>query len=136
MPEKKSSTSNTEKVLIGATVAAVAAGAYFFSTQSGKRYSKKMKGWMVRMKGQVLEKLEEAENVTEPVYRQIVDTVADAEIVSSKIPRSEILQLATDLKKQWNVIRKLTNGKKPSRPSSSRTKSRSTKSSKRTRGKK
>jgi hypothetical protein len=118
---------NTEKIMIGAGAAALAAGIYFFQTKQGKRNAKKLKGWMVRMKGEVLEKLEEAEEVTEPVYRGIVDTVANAEIVASKIPRSEILALATDLKRQWNMIRRMSGGKKTTRRSASRN---STKSSK------
>jgi hypothetical protein len=108
---------NTEKIMIGAGAAALAAGIYFFQTKHGKRNAKKLKGWMVRMKGEVLEKLEEAEEVTEPVYRGIVDTVANAEIVASKIPRSEILALATDLKRQWNMIRRMSGGKKTTRRS-------------------
>lgn len=103
---------NKEKILMGAAVAAFAAGAYFFNTAEGKRHAKKMKGWMVKMKGEVLEKIEGLEEVTEPVYRDIVDTVANAQIVASKIPRSEILTLATDLKKQWKSIRKLAGGSK------------------------
>lgn len=98
---------NKEKALIGAAVAALAAGAYFMNTAQGKKQAKKMKGWMVKMKGEVLEKIEDLEEVTEPVYREVVDTVADAQIVASKIPRSEILTLATDLKKQWNSIKRL-----------------------------
>src|SRR4051812_21641427 len=103
-------TSDKEKILIGAGVAALAAGAYFFRTDAGKKHAKKMRGWMDRMKGEVLEKIEEAGEVTEPVYREIVDTVANAQVVATKIPRSEILQLATDLKRQWNTIKRMARG--------------------------
>ncbi|MDB5194027.1 MAG: hypothetical protein JWN50_41 [Parcubacteria group bacterium] len=108
---------NKEKMLLGAAVAALAAGAYFFNTTEGKKHAKKMKGWMVKMKGEVLEKIEDVEEVTEPVYREIVDTVANAQILASKIPRSEILALATDLKRQWNSIKKLSTGKTSRRKS-------------------
>jgi hypothetical protein len=100
---------NTRKGDVAAIVgfAALAAGAYFFLGPDGKKHQKKMKGWMVKMKGEVLEKLEEMEEVTEPVYRQVVDTVARAQEVNDKIPRSEILALATDLKREWRSIRRL-----------------------------
>lgn len=113
-------TNNKDKVIIGAAAAALAAGIYFFQTTQGKRNAKKLKGWMVRMKADVLDKLEEAEEVTEPVYRGIVDTVANAQIVASKIPRSEILALATDLKRQWKMINRMTHGKKPARKAPSK----------------
>jgi hypothetical protein len=103
---------NKEKMLMGAAVAALAAGAYFFNTEQGKKHAKKMKGWMVSMKGQVLEKIEDIEEMTEPVYRDIVDTVANAQILANKIPRSEILSLATDLKRQWNSIKRLSRSTK------------------------
>jgi len=107
--------SNKEKMMIGAAVAALAAGAYFFQTDAGKRHAKKLKGWMVRMKGEVLERIEDVGEITEPVYREIVDTVANAQMVSDKIPRSEILALATDLKRQWSMIKRLSHGKKPAK---------------------
>lgn len=87
-------------------IAALAAGAYFFLGPDGKKHQKKMKGWMVKMKGEVLEKLEDMQDVTEPIYREVVDTVARAQEVNDKIPRSEILSLATELKRQWRTIKK------------------------------
>lgn len=114
-------TNNRDKILMGAGVAMLAAGIYFFQTEQGKRNAKKLKGWMVKMKGEILEKLEEIEEVSEPVYREVVDTVANAYIVANKIPRSEILALATDLKRQWNMIRrKSASGKKSARGSTAK----------------
>ncbi len=100
-----------EEVLIGAGLAALAAGAYFFLGPKGKKHQKQMKGWMVKMKGEVLEKLEEAKEVTEPIYNDIVDTVAKANEVKGKIPQTEINALARDLKKQWRTLNRTLKGK-------------------------
>jgi len=99
-----------EEVLIGAGLAALAAGAYFFLGPKGKKHQKEMKGWMVKMKGEVLEKLEEAKEVTEPIYNDIVDTVAKTNEVAGKIPQSEIRALAQDLKKQWRSLNRTLRG--------------------------
>lgn len=99
-----------EVAAVGAGIAAIAAGAYFFFGPDGKRHQKKMRGWMVRMKGEVLERLEEARDVSEPVYNDIVDTVAKANAVAGKIPKAEILALAADLKRQWRTISKSSRG--------------------------
>jgi hypothetical protein len=97
---------------MGAGLAALAAGAYFFFGPDGKKHQKKMKGWMVRMKGEVLEKLENAQEVTQPIYNDIVDTVAKAQAVAGNIPKAEVLALAEDLKRQWKVITRSSSPKK------------------------
>ena len=89
---------------VGAGIAALAAGVYFFFGPDGKKHQKKMRGWMVSMKGEVLQKLEEAKDISEPIYSDIVDSVAKAHAVAGKIPKAEIMALAMDLKKQWRTI--------------------------------
>jgi gas vesicle protein len=89
---------------IGVGIAALAAGAYFFFGPDGKKHQKKMRGWMVRMKGEILEKLEAAQEVSEPIYHKIVDTVAAAQALSGQVSKEEIDELAGELKKKWRVI--------------------------------
>ncbi len=113
-----------EMALVGAGIAAIAAGAYFFFGPDGKKHQKKMKGWMVRMKGEVLEKIEGAQNMSEEAYNEIVNTVAKANELSGKIPKEEIMDLANDLKRQWKSIKKgaTGTGKKVKKLSSKTTK--------------
>lgn len=92
--------------LVGAGIAAIAAGAYFFFGPDGKKHQKKMKGWMIRMNGEVLEKIEAAGEMSESAYNEIVDAVARTNELSGKIPKEEIVALATELKKQWKNIKK------------------------------
>lgn len=92
--------------LVGAGIAAIAAGVYFFFGPDGKKHQKKMRGWMVRMKGEVLEKIEGAQDMSESAYNEIVNTVAKAQELTGKIPKEEIAALATDLKRQWRSIKK------------------------------
>jgi len=90
--------------VLGASVAALAATTYFFWGPEGKKHQKKLKGWMIRMKGEVVEKLENAREITEPMYRQIVDSVATGYVKGGKISRKEIEALVKDLKKHWKTI--------------------------------
>jgi hypothetical protein len=94
-------------VAVGATVAALAAGSYYFFGPKGKQHRNKMKGWMLRMKAEVVENLEAAKEVTEPVYREIVDAVAKTHAEAGKISKAEVFALASDLKRQWRTISKL-----------------------------
>lgn len=122
----KNTMNKKEEVIIGAGLAALAAGAYFFLGPKGKKHQKQMKGWMVKMKGEVLEKLEDAKEVSEPIYNDIVDAVAKANEVKGKIPETEIRALALDLKKQWRSLSRTLMGKKkaaaPKRSSSAKRK--------------
>jgi radical SAM superfamily enzyme with C-terminal helix-hairpin-helix motif len=59
---------------------------------------------MVKMKGEVLEKLENAKEITEPIYAGIVETVAGKYIKAGKISKEEINELARELKRHWKTI--------------------------------
>ncbi len=112
-----------EAVMVGAGLAALLAGAYFFLGPDGKKHQRKMRGWMVKMKGEVLEKIEDAKEVTQPIYNEIVDTVAHANQVAGKIPQTEIAALAADLKRQWKNINRTVKGNKPATKRTARPKS-------------
>ncbi len=111
---RNSNDNKQESIIMGAGLAALAAGAYFFLGPQGKKHQKNMKGWMVRMKGEVLEKIEDAKEITEPMYNEIVDTVAKANQVAGKIPQAEIAALAMDLKRQWRTLNRSMMGNKSS----------------------
>ncbi len=97
-------------VAIGAGVAAAAALSYYFFGPEGKKNQKKLKGWMVKMKGEVLEKIESAQDMTENAYHTIVDTVASQYAKNDTV--AEVKAFADNLKKQWKGIAKTATAKK------------------------
>lgn len=89
--------------LVGAGIAALAAG-YYFLGPDGKRHQKHAKSWAIKMKADVIEKLEDAQDVTEEMYSDIVDSIAakyDKGVIATK---EEVDDLAKDLKKHWKQI--------------------------------
>lgn len=56
------------------------------------------------MKGDVIEKLETAREISEPVYREIIDSVAVKYEKAKKGDTKEIQEIAQDLKKHWKAI--------------------------------
>lgn len=105
MENKKTNNSNVAKVaLVGAGVAALAATAYFFLGPDGKKHQKQARAWTIKMKGEVIERLEMAKEVTEPIYREIVDSVAAQYMKSKDIDQKEITALVNDLKRHWKTI--------------------------------
>src|SRR6185503_1906392 len=101
---KKPEGSAGTKLLIGAGLAGLAATAYFFLGPKGKKHQKNVKSWAIKMKGDVVEKLEQAKEMTEPVYHEIINTVATDYEKGMKASKEEISELADDLKKHWKTI--------------------------------
>lgn len=106
--QKKSNKAKMVKLaVIGASLAGLAATAYFFFGPKGKKHRQHTKAWAIKMKGEVVEKLERAREITEPIYREIIDTVAKEYQKGKKASQSEIKELADDLKKHWQSMSKL-----------------------------
>jgi hypothetical protein len=102
--KKHEGTSAGTVAAVGAGVIALAAASYFFFGPEGKKNRHNLKGWMVKMKGEVIEKMEDAKDMTEDAYEKIVDTVAAKYAKAGKISEQEIRLFAALLKQQWKGI--------------------------------
>lgn len=91
---------------IGAGVAALAAASYYLFGPEGKIHRKHAKGWMIKMKGEIIEKIEDAKEITEPIYHNIIDSVIAGYLASGKIGKEELEDAKMRLKKQWKHIAK------------------------------
>jgi gas vesicle protein len=104
----KKQTSNTTAVVAGiAGIAAAAiAGGYFFYGKEGAKHRKKIKAWSIKAKGDVIEKIEKAKELSEAVFHEAVDaSVAKYSKVKNVTPE-ELEAFAKDLKKHWKDIKK------------------------------
>ncbi len=91
---------------LGVSLAGLAAGAYFLFGPKGKKHQKHAKAWVIKMKGDVVEKLESAKEITEPIYRSIIDTVAAEYNKKVKDGQQDIAEIVEDLKSQWKNLTK------------------------------
>ena len=107
--KKNESSSTGTVVAVGAGVVALAAASYFFFGPEGKKNRNSLKGWMVKMKGEIIEKMEDAKDMSEAAYEKIVDTVAAKYAKAGKISEAEIRLFAGILKQQWKGIVKSHN---------------------------
>ena len=105
---KKMSTGG--KVAIGAGVAALAAavaGTYFlFGTKKGAKARKQIKGWMLKAKGEILEKMEELQEINEKVYNKIVDEVQAGYKKVKNIDAKDVEAFGKEMKAHWKGIKK------------------------------
>lgn len=105
--KKKLDNSDVIKLAIaGASAAALAATAYFLFGPNGKKNQKNVKAWAIKMKAEVIEKLEQAKEISKPIYQEIIDSVATEYKNGKKAGQEEIDDLANDLKKHWQSISK------------------------------
>jgi len=108
MPKAKSNSKNKKQAknklalaAAGAGVAVLAAGAYFLQTAKNR---KKLKGWMLKMKGEALERIEQLKEVNEEAYHKAVDEVAKRYISLKHIDRKELAIVTKELKSHWKRI--------------------------------
>lgn len=106
MPKKISKSNTIKLAVLGASLAGLAATAYFFFGPKGKKHQKHAKAWAIKMKGEVVEKLETAQEITESIYQEIIDKVAREYKKRKAASQPEIEALAQDLKDHWKTISK------------------------------
>jgi hypothetical protein len=107
--KKQTNESNVGKVVaIGAGVAALSVAAYILFGPNGKKNQKSIKGWAIRMKGEIIEKLEAVKDVTAPVYEAIVSEVAEKYAKLKNIDAEDLEVEVANLKKHWKAIMKST----------------------------
>lgn len=97
-------------ILIGVGIAAVvaaAAGTYFlYGSKNAVKNRKKVKGWMLKAKGEILEKLENLKEVNEEIYHKIVNEVSNKYQAVKSIDKKDVVEFAKELKSHWKSIEK------------------------------
>lgn len=90
------------KLALGAA-AGLYAGAHllFGNSENAKRNAKKLQSFAIKMKGDVVEKLEKAKQLSEPIYNQIVDDVSKK---YKKVEKMQLGEIVAELKKQGKKI--------------------------------
>ncbi len=98
---------NTKKYIgAGAGLVAVAAGGYFLYGKDGAKNRKKIKGWALKAKGEMLENIERLKSVNQKTYNEIVDRVAKRYKKFKQVDKKELQRLVKESKGFWNGITK------------------------------
>ncbi len=95
------------KVAVGVGVmAALAAGAYYlYGTKEGAKKRVKIRGWVLKAKGEVMEKMEALKEVNEETYNAVISAVMKKYEGMKNMDQVEVAALVTDLKKHWKSIK-------------------------------
>lgn len=113
---KKDTLTPTEKLEIGVglTAAAVAAaGVYFlYGSKNASKNRAAVKSWALKAKAEVLEKLEDAQQMTEKEYHELVNAVAGTYEGVKSATKGDIAAFKKEMKEHWATIAKAAAPKK------------------------
>lgn len=104
MVQKNNKISVGGAVGFAAGLAALAAGGYFIFGPQGAKNRKVIKGWTLKAKGEVLEKIEKLKEVTPEMYNKVIDEVTAKYAKVKDVSADEVAALSGDLKKHWKAI--------------------------------
>ena len=97
---------------IGAGVAALSAAAYVLFGPNGKKNKKAIRGWAVKMKGEIIEEFEKVKELTESVYYDIIDKAEARYAKFKNVDQEELKAIISEIKKHWNALKKEVASKK------------------------
>ncbi len=114
--QTKSSTSNSASskagmAILGGIAVAAAAGAYFIHGNKAvqkdiKKKVKSVKGWALKAKGEVMQKIETLKAIDEDLYNKAIDAVMKKYENVKNIDTTEVVSVAKELKSHWKNIKK------------------------------
>jgi hypothetical protein len=100
--QKKSVSGKAVGIAAGvAGVAAVSAAAYMLFGPHAKRNQKALRGWAVQMKGDIIEKFEDAKELSEPVYQTIIDEVTKKYSALKHIDPADLEDVVSEIRGHW-----------------------------------
>lgn len=111
--DTQNNSSNGSNFVLGVATAAAAFAGYYLFGPKGKENRAKVKGWTLKAKGEVLEKIEKLEEVTEEKYHEIVDAVMGKYEKLKSTTEDETEKLKKELKSRYkNVERDIKKAEK------------------------
>jgi hypothetical protein len=108
--KKKSGMTDAQKVSIGvgltAAVAAAAGTFFLYGSKSAAKNRKVVKSWALKAKAEVLEKLEDAKEMSRDEYEQLVSSVAKAYTIAKSASKKDLVEFTKEMKDHWRSIEK------------------------------
>ena len=95
--------------IIGAGIAAIAAGIAGAHFLNSAKKRKKLKGWMLKMKGEALEQVEKLKEVNEDAYHKAMDAAAKRYTALKHVDKEELAKITKELKSYWKHINRRLN---------------------------
>lgn len=105
---KKKGNATGAKVGFGLTAAAATvAGAYFlYGSKKAAQNRKKVKGWALKAKGEILETLEKAQNISEDEFKKLVESATGVYATVKNATKGEVEDFKKEMNTHWKDLQK------------------------------
>jgi hypothetical protein len=101
---------NTHATAVGVglgAAAVAAAGAFFlYGSKNAAKNRKTVKSWALKAKAEVLEKLEDAQEMTQKEYEELIKSVAGAYAGAKNASKKDLVEFSKEMKDHWKQIEK------------------------------
>ena len=94
---------NFKNMSIGGIASVIAGAYYLYGSRDGEAKRKQVSAWTLKMKGEVLERIEKLKEVSEPKYKEIVKVVSAK---YAKIDKGEVKKVVDEMHSTWNKMKK------------------------------
>lgn len=101
-----------------AAAAAAAAGAYFLYGKNGAKNRKKVRGWALKAKGEILENIESAKDMSKESYEKLLAEAQKRYSAMPHVDKKELKQMMNELQGHWKSIVKHAAPKKSAKKAS------------------
>ena len=89
-----------------AALAAAAAGAYFlYGSDKAATNRKQVKSWMLKMKAEVMDEVENLKDLSQEAYDTAIDKVSEKYSELKNVDKTELKALAARMKSHWKDIK-------------------------------
>lgn len=123
--KKKTTLTQAQKVGIGVgltATAVAAAGAYFlYGSANAAKNRKAVKSWVLKAKAEVLEKLEQAKEMSQEEYEQLIETVSTTYGQLKNASKVDVTGFKKEMKDHWKAIVKSSAPKKVAKKTAPKT---------------
>ncbi|MDP2704866.1 MAG: hypothetical protein U1D31_01850 [Patescibacteria group bacterium] len=93
-------------IAVGSALAATAAAYFLYGAKDAKKRRAKIRGWALKAKGEVLEKLEVLTDINKDTYQTIVKQILSRYNNAKHIGKEEIADLEKELGNYWKHLKK------------------------------
>jgi len=90
--------------IFAAGAAAATAASIFLYGKNAAANRKAVRGWVVKMKGEVLDEIERMGKISQKDYQALIDKVAGKYADLSHVSKKDVERTARELKSQWKHI--------------------------------
>ncbi|MEN9920160.1 MAG: hypothetical protein RL538_53 [Candidatus Parcubacteria bacterium] len=105
-PAEKKGSAAAVGVGLGAAAVAAAGAFFLYGSKNAAKNRKQVKSWALKAKAEVLEKLEDASEMTQKEYEDLIKSVSGAYAGAKNASKKDLVEFSKEMKDHWKQIEK------------------------------